>query len=348
MSLLSDYCDVLDIVVQEWIDDIDGLSDLLNVRNCPAEYLPYLAKLLNLKPPSDYDSSDSSSVSKFRAMMNWIIDWYKMKGSYQSIQVIALVLELDILIYDMYTNDYVTFVNQEWFVGKQQNENPPGLDSSYYKSPHFGIWIKLNKVYISTPYNHLWLDSYLIPLQEYVEKARPAHTVPHYTLYMNPQTDIYGTVNTVDGNIITKFMTQWVFGRKYFDQEALGSGEQWNFDDESHFDTSEDAWAKSLNIWVLGTGNKNKTPGDVDCMTVETPTLTGTIADADIVKYDDYWSYTFTVPKATIQSGISEVGIYHYDIDGDVLAILGTFPDIDKDDNADLRITIFLYKKQLA
>lgn len=350
MSILSDYTDVMGEVVREWIDSIDDIEDLLNPETVPAAYLAYLGKLIGVTPPASYDSSDEDSVSQFRSTLNQAIDWYKMKGTYHSIQIIALILGLDITIYDMYTDDYVTFVNQLWFVGKEVDENPTGLDSDYYKSPHFGVWKDLNYVYTATdsqPYGHLWASSYWADLYDYVERTRPVHTVPHFVLHLNPVTDMYGTAWSVDGDIVTQLKNLWSDQSVFFDGDSVGSEYGFDFDDDTIFDTSSVTTVKSVTKWVLGTGWDGSDPDDSGYDDVKTPAITGSIDPDNITDEGDYFKLRFTVSKATVQAGINELGLY---IPGtsDLLVTLSVFPDIEKNNEVELIVDVYIYKEELS
>lgn len=350
MSIITDYTDVVGEVVREWIDSIDKIEDLLNPEIAPAEYLVYLGKLIGVTPPASFDSADADSVSQFRSTLNQAIDWYKMKGTYHSIQIIALILGLDITIFDMYTNDYSTFVYEEWFVGKEVDENPDGLDDTYYKSPHFGVWENLKYVYPVTaaqPYGHLWASSYLPDLLDYIEVTRPVHTVPHFVLYLNPVTDKYETAWTVDGNIETQLKNIWSDQGVFFDRDSIGSGEGFDFDDGTLFDTSSVTSVQDITKWVLGTGWDGSAVDDSGYTDVKTPALEGTIDANDITDEGDYYKLRFTVPKASVQAGINELGLY---IPGtpDLLITLSVFPDIEKNSLVELIIDVYIYKEELS
>lgn len=350
MSIITDYADVMGEVVREWIDSIDNIEDLLNPEIVPADYLVYLGKLINVIPPASFDSSDTDSVSQFRSTLNQAIDWYKLKGTYRSVQIIALILGLEITIYDMYTDDYVTFVNKEWFVGKEVDENPTGLGAGYYKSPHFGVWKNLDYVYPATagqPYGHLWASIYWADLYDYVERTRPVHTVPHFVLHLNPIADMYETAWTVDGDIETQLKGIWSDQSVFFDGDSVGSGHGFDFDDGTTFDTSSVTTVKSVTKWVLGTGWGGEDVDDSGYTDVKTPAITGSIDADDITDEGDYFRLQFTVPKATAQDGINELGLY---IPGspDTLITLSVFPDIEKNNEVELIITVQIYKEELS
>ena len=298
-QILLDYVDEVELEVGSWLTAVRDLTSLVNPNAvADREYLKNLAQMIGLSLPPE----DESTEDEIRRSIAQAIDWYKIKGTYKSIQVIALIQRFAVNLYDMYTNDYVNFILMDWFVG-EENENPSGLDATYYKSPHFGIEVLLNQVYSASSGGgsgsgasgtlgsialvsdsgggstvHLWLSGYLDNFASLVELIRPVHTVPHYLLFLNPKTDELGHVIEVDGNIQTKVLADWQLTTKYFDM--IADGFPWDFDGTTYFDESITAFLYSIDTWYLGTGE-----GDISSSswTPVTPVLTGSIDVADII-----------------------------------------------------------------
>jgi len=349
-QILQDYVDEVELEVGSWLTYVRDMVKLNNPNSvADREYLKNLASLIGLDIPPEDDSTED----EIRRTIAQAIDWYKIKGTYESILVIALIQKFSVNIYDMYTNDYETFYLTDWFVG-EEDENPPGFDSTYYKSPHFGIEILLNQVYTSgsgsggsggsgsggSSANHLWRTTYLDNFYDNVELTRPVHTVPHYILYLNPKTDEFGHVIEVDGNIQTRVLDGWEFATKYFDSVVDSSA--WYFDDLiSYFDDSATSFLNSITKWVLGTGS-----GDINqsTWTPVSPALTGAVDSGDIEVDDEKISISFLVPKNVSQNGIRELALY---TNTDVIVLGGTFPSIDKDSRVELKVTIQIYKEDL-
>jgi len=247
----------------------------------------------------------------------------------------------------MYTNDYETFVSTEWFVG-DEDENPSGLDSSYYKSPHFGVEILLNRIYESDSgtesggLNHLWETDLLDNLYDKIEETRPVHTVPHYVLLLNPKTDEFGNVVEVDGEIRTKTLVGWELSTKYFDEDD--SDNSWYFDDSMNFDESSDAFIKSITKWVVGIGDPDI---DSPLFAVENEVLSGTIDTDDITISDEKVTFEFKIQKSVVQGGISELGLFVPGVT-DKLVIGSVFPKINKDNRVELRVLVEVYRKDLS
>jgi hypothetical protein len=338
-QILIDYVYEAGLQVGAWLSlvrDIIKLESPYTVGSM--EYLRYLGTLIGVTFPPE----DETSELEMRKTLAQAIDWYKLKGTYKALQIIALIYQFTVNLYDMYTNDYTTFYMVDWFVG-EEDENPPGFDVTYYKSPHFGLEILLNKTYEEDSLLYLWKTDYADNFMLQVEDNRPVHTVPHYLINLNPKTDEFGNIIETDGSILTKVLENWEYSIKFFDMTE--SSDAWNFDDGTHFDQSAEAFIKSITKWVLGTGNYPCTlSGSVD---VETPVLTGTIDTDDITISDDKITFEFIVPKATVQSNISELGLY---IPGtpDKLVLLSCFPRINKSSNVELRVVVEVYRSDLS
>lgn len=338
-QILTDYMSEASIQVGSWLNNVTNIIKLLNARTISEiRYLRYLGALIGVEFPPE----DTTSIEEMRKNILQAVDWYKVKGTYKSIKIISMIQSFVVNVYDMYTNDYVNFYPVEWFVGGE-GENPPGFDNSYYKSPHFGVEILLNRVYQSESggtsggFDHLWETDKLDNLYSKVEETRPVHTVPHYTILLNPKTDESGSVIEVEGEIKAKVLGEWELSTKYFD-------DVWNFDDGTYFDESTTAFINSITKWVVGTGSPDiDGPG----FSVEHPVMSGTISAAGIIISDDKVTFDFTVPKLVVQNEMSELGLY---VPGspDKLVVGCIFPKIDKDARVELRVLVEVYKKDLT
>ena len=344
--------------VGNWLDLIDNLENFFDPAKVNVLYLRNLAALIGL----DLAPEDITTVSVLRASVVEAIDWYKVKGTYQSLQIIAVINQDTFNIWDMYTNDYITFGLNEWFVGNE-DENPTDYPfaSGYYKSPHFGLEVVLNKVYtadasIGAPNDHLWHNSYLANIQDGVEKTRPAHIVPHYMLLLNPQSDVNGSITTVDGDIQTQALLDAGFGGFFFDGQDATPADSWTFDEDVDsegttdvtFDAAYGGSLDNIDSWRLGTGSKGLNLDDSGYTPVleDTSPVTGTLTTSNITEYDNRIEIEFTVPKATVLSGVSELGIYAYTGTAtEELAIMSLFPDIFKNTESELRVLVILTKE---
>ncbi len=319
-------------IIETWISSIENLSELANPLTVPIDYIQYLADLMG----AVLTSGDDATEAERRAELIQTVDWIKLKGTYGSIEVLGLMLGLQLDVLSMYTTDYATFSLVDWYVALNEGDNPTGLSSLYYNTPHFGVQIRLNVRYPATatwtnPY--LWEPSMFNNLNTYVEKTRPINTVPHYYITMEPETGQDGATEMVDGFIYTAIQGGWTVTKRYFD-------DGWKIDETSpaiYFDESQDAFYNGITKWVLGTGNKGTTPDSSDFTgDIDLPVLNGTVDDIRV--YGDRVEWEIVVP-AVDQNGISELCLYTPGTP-DILRLVSLFPDINIRSITQLRIIV--------
>jgi hypothetical protein len=330
-NLVIDFCSAFQEIAEEWVTSIEALPDLVNPETVPIDYIKYLAALLG----ETLLTSDSASDEKIRKNLIWMTDWLKLKGTYKSISVISLLTDLNLTIYDLYTNDYSTFVEQDWFVG-DEGENPPGLDSTYYKSPHFGMAALLDKYYPAETYSgivypdHLWRPGLFTNVATLIEKTRPVNTVPSYYLQISTgcSEDLAVSTNT-SNNVSCRIIGTWQYSNTFFDGDGLSSPDLKYFDDTpvETFDLDTESFINNITDWKLGTGGSTymdlSGAGPYSVFPVQ---ATGTIDSVTI--YEDRCIYEVLIPKNTIlTSGANLLGLYYTAV-GEELMIGVTFPDI--------------------
>ena len=380
-QILKDLIVELGFLMGDQLIKIEELNTLQDPDKTPFANLHHLASLIGLK---SFYSEETDEVA-MRKELTTAIDWFKLKGTYQSLDIISYITGATSFFTDFYTNDYTNFVETDWFAG-EEDENPPGLDATYYKSPHFGYSLLLDKEIIADdagesdaadPY--LWLAGVLSDLTRYVEQTRPVNTVPHFILVL----ELYIPLTAPalwDSTLGASFGASWVsvdetgydsttgiaYGRFVdisdrlrFDERLVTGGEELFFDQTSpilRFDQYSSTILDSIDEWKLGTGNEVNV-GTVDQngtaraallagdgFDLETAVLTGTRADltfADAPVTIDGISYfyiTLTIPQATVQSGITECGLY---AGGDLL-YAWLFADIDKEAGMELQIRFYI------
>ena len=335
--------------IREILDKIAYTEHIIDPYRVPGDYLQHLADLIGATLASDSVATEAVRRKELLRM----IDWYKVKGTYQSIDIISLITGLTIEIYDKYTNNYSTFVDKAWFVG-DEDENPTGLDSTYYKSPHFGVSFLLDKVYeVGSGYSegaldrHLWRPSLFTGLSEYIEKTRPVNTVPYYQILSQHATFEDGEVYMIEGSEVkTQIVGAWTYSKIFFDASVDGSGEQVYFDEKdsyddaiNHFDSSYESLIDSIDEWRLGTGGRDLTSSDTS-HEVGPVVLSGAFTSVTI--HVDRIEFKFSVDASVIQDDINELGLY---ISGtDELMVMSTFPTIYKGSGTRLDFLVIIYR----
>jgi len=337
-QILRDYINEAEFQFGSWMTQTRDIVLLLSPNTTTSiKYLRYLGALIGVVFPPE----DTTTELEMRKTLEQAVSWYKVKGTYESLSLLAMIHQFTVNIYDMYTNDYVDFVLVDWWTG-QEGTNPPGLDLSYYKSPHFGIEVVLNQVYTRYSAPYLWYSDLFGNLIEKVEEVRPVHTVPHYLVRLAPKTDELGHTIEVTGQIKARVLSNWEQSTKNFNM--VGSGLPWHLNDGTNFNASGDAFVKTVTKWVLGIGASDVAdPG----FTILDPMLTGSIDPNNITSDIDKYTFEFLVPKAAVQNGLRELGLY---VPGapDILVIGSTFPLIDKGNDVEVRVVCEVWKSDLS
>jgi hypothetical protein len=277
----------LNHLVGSWLTKIDDLILLQDPDVVGLQYIYQLGNLLGVEFP--YVSEDFET--RVRKELRNVIDWYKVKGTYESLNIIANLLGVKANIYDFYTNDYVNFYASEWFVG-EEGENPPGFDDTFYKSPHFGFEVILrNKIDnvgegSSEGCGHLWSFDSFKDLIRYLNQVRPVNTVPHFVLLLDIDMDetstydwpsgwsllwddlVSGSVGgppVVIGDIVGRVLVDRPISRIRFDEHTVSGGREIRFDQDNgegehwRWDSYDTTFMLSINSWKIGTGNKHCT-----------------------------------------------------------------------------------------
>ena len=175
---------VLGLNVGTWIGSINDLQSIIDKYSVGDDYIQYLADLVGMK----FIIASNTTLEDKRRQLLQVVDWYKMKGTYQALKVVGYSVGLNLDFYDMYTKDYINFTRTPWYAGTR-GTNPTGLSLDYYKSPHIGIELSLDTIQGTAPNYHLFEgSSTFTTLSQYVELVRPINVVPEYSVLLNPVT----------------------------------------------------------------------------------------------------------------------------------------------------------------
>lgn len=167
-QMMVDYIDSVDIGVGGMLQGISDLKNLINPRLINQAYMGYLAALIGTK----FIGEDTATTDDLRKQLLDAVAWIKMKGTYGALTFIGYLCNVNVNLYDMYSDagwsnvvdssvnqvidagnrdvvtedvtPYVTFVKVPWFVANYEEENPSGVASTYFKTPHFGFEVEFN------------------------------------------------------------------------------------------------------------------------------------------------------------------------------------------------------------
>lgn len=346
--IMVDLIPELNYQVGRMLEYTDDLITIIDPNVVRWEYLKHLGALIGI----EFIEANASLESAMRKEIVNAMDWYKVKGTYKAMEILAKLINYDVNIYDRYTNDYVNFVSVPWFVG-DEGENPPGLDHTYYKSPHFDFEIVLNEIVESDSTSEtIWTFGSFENLQRYMDKMRPVNTVPHYSTVLGgdinppPQSSSGADEDiTITGNSVVK---RWVTGSEtlqtLFDEdETLGVAKQ--FDDGISFDVYDTTWASNLTDYTFGTGNdgvdvaERYTILDASGFAISNDAYSNTLDASDVVEDNEKIVITCSIPENVSIEGLSELGVYT----GSVLTVAMLFPNINKSlaEKTNIQITIW-------
>lgn len=360
------------LTVKEILDKIDSLTKNYNPYTCPQEYLQNLASLIG----AVLRSSEQASANERRAELLMVTDWYKVKGTYQSIAALEAVSNLRFKLFDMYTQDYTTFKMVDWYVKTINGAaNPPGLAQTYYKSPHFGLYIWLDIVYLAGAYDyklypdHIWRPSLFTDpvnqktILDYVERTRPVNTVPHFGLYFECHTDESGEVfidfdrndNPIAATVVTE---NWSYGNVIFDKDDNNDNIiDITFDQDTiapygeidyNFDTSAESFFNSITTFKVGNDRRflafygtQIEMGQV----IYTGSLSSNVNNSITVS-ETQVEICLVIPKDQVvvhetEYGMTRIGLYN---SSNELVLLATFPSLYKDNSLDLFVKIIVYR----
>ena len=319
------------IIAGSWLSKIDDLSKLVDPYRVGEDYLYHLGNNIGWTP---FDP-EALSLTHQQLQLVATVEWYKMKGAYPVIYLLELLTSMTFNYWDLYTEDYATFVRVPWWVANSPGENPPGVPSTYYKSPHFGVELVLDTVYGTFPAQFLYYaaatDVWSYWIAQYIELDRPINTVPHLGLYLDVITYNNSTVYVLPNLVQTIELADWTPDRKYFD-------EGWDLDDGIDLDQSDSAFLAQVTHWKLGVGNKYISPGESSFALADVR-QSGTIVSKTL--YPDRVEFELEVDPAVVEpdgSGYSELGIFLADTT--TMVVASTFPSIFKVVGWSLRVVV--------
>lgn len=367
--MLQDFLDQCGQLVGTWMTAVDELDHLVDPYLVGEDYIVYLAGNLGL----DLITDEETTLDEKRKQLLNAIAWIKTKGTYEALIAQSHSNNLTPRLTDYYVSnvygdydDFTTYVgfsaddSESWFVAKYPGGNPSGLDSTYYKTPHFGFEILLDRAYVLGSDSYLWSERLSTKCTSILDSNRPINTVPHPGILLTPVCSEDGEVYTTAYLVATAVHSDWTTARFNLDMvddgdvvdtigdlaidddtnQVVADVPAWYLDTGVTLDFASNPVLTAVQRWRLGTGNRGGSPGPGFVM--ETEVLSGTIDHIRI--YTDRVEYEFEVPKAVVQAGISEMGLYTV---ADGLRVASTFPPIDKSDGFVLRVITTIYQGEV-
>jgi len=210
---LQVFTKILGMTMDEVKSFIDQFTDIFDIDRCDTKYFDALAYLLGY-PLNKQDSFESQRFQLKNAVELW-----KRKGTFEVFRILFYLLDFDITITELWTEDYALFFptimasnRVDYLYYDDQNNPLPPPDTApellenggtWYKSPYFGIHIDPLVQYTPTPGYPYKTDPVACPMEsntfaiafspedlkyllERVDYFRPAHTVLDYIAFMFP------------------------------------------------------------------------------------------------------------------------------------------------------------------
>jgi hypothetical protein len=330
-QILIDYADVAGQEKGFQIGKTDDLQLLVDPDFVDVNYIVYLANNLGYKLTVD----DNTTEESLRKQLSEIIDFYKIKGTYESLLILSYMNNLDINIWDLWTNDYITFVMEPWFVGNTFVGNVPnGLSTDYYKSAHFLYELKLETLYDEGSNEYLYSGSQLDIVKSFIYKTIPINTVPHYGVNLICITNVDGILFITDYNVKTVVTADWQTDQRYLDESPV-----WELDTGINLDTGSAAFLSNITKYKLGIGNKGISP-DESGFALQTIVKEGNITNK--TEFGDRFEFEICITDTSTYTGLSELGLFLND--NTTMVVASIFPDIDKNIDLELRILVKVFK----
>lgn len=365
-QMMLDYIDVVEVGVGSMLQNTTDLRKLASPYLVNESYIGLLAALLGVK----FIGEDTATTEDLRRQLLDAVQWIKMKGTYDALRFIGFLTNTTVNLYDMYSDagysnivdslgnlvvtsavggsyyvisenatPYVTFVTENWFVAGYEEENPPDLGPTWFKTPHFVFEIQFKQYLTDDTGNYLWHDSMLSIIPEAIEQVRPINTVPHISGLLVAQTREDAQVETIPETLVHTIVSdQWVYNPWRFDQDTIPK-----FDEvpNLHLDNSRATFLSAIGFFQVGTGHKGDIP-TWSGFALENWVYTGAISG--YTETATSFIFDMTMPKLDpisglplVFTGLSELTLNFGD---DTVVLACTFPDVDKTEGMELRFLI--------
>lgn len=285
--LLDDFLTEAGEMVGIMMSKVDELGEIISPYKVGDDLIGHLAGNIGFVLLVD----EETTLAEKRKQLLSAVDWIKAKGTYDSMRFQAKSNNLTPIITDYYVNDasgdyedFDTYVGfqidsaSDWFVGSYEGENPPGLDASYFKTPHFGFEILIDRRYVGDNQydDYVWSQRLANKLDSIVERGRPINTVPHKGTVLAPVCTEDGEAYVTAYDLATATHDDWTTARFNLDtvvdakvvdsstnqvvdgvgDDVIADAPAWYLDAGITLDFASNPVLTAVQKWKLGTGNK--------------------------------------------------------------------------------------------
>lgn len=119
-NLLKDYIDTCGLFAGTWLQRIKELGWILDYERVGEELIPHLAALIGY----ELEKTDETTLQDLRFQLENAVGWYKIKGTYDSLRSVANVSGIYLNLYEMFTEDYKTFLKIHYLEKNKESKAP--------------------------------------------------------------------------------------------------------------------------------------------------------------------------------------------------------------------------------
>jgi phage tail-like protein len=210
---LKNFTKILAVTQDEVKSLVDQFTDIFDIDHCDPKYFDALAYLLG------YPLNRLDSIESQRFQIRNAVELWKWKGTFEVFKILFYMLDYDITIQELWTNDYELFfptvmnstyteyvyTDDTGLPVDPPDDAPELLENggTWYKSPYFGVRIEPLVEMGTTPTYPYQTDPVNCPtesnakaisfspedlkyLMERIDYFRPAHTVLDYIMFVLP------------------------------------------------------------------------------------------------------------------------------------------------------------------
>lgn len=241
LTLMQDLVSVLSKETARWMDLTAGLGGLIDVNNCPDDFIPLLGQLVNvnLEGVSDY--------SEMRRRVRDAVPFYKVKGSYNGIWFITPYTTAFTEMYAIDATAYNAgnFQTSDWEIERVPGVLPSGITTGSYKTPHMGVFLCLDTIIDIAGTDYLlFADDRLLEFKSEFIRTKPVMVFPHFGFRLTGGSRADGVPVIGPGGVMTRSLPA---GGIIFDDSPL------KICDDTPLEECDLGSLSSPTRWITGT-----------------------------------------------------------------------------------------------